>query len=298
LVTLPVILIACYSMSRHSEPVPSIGALGASLALVTAAIALDGAGVSDFGFGWFLVSGPWMGGHLVRRHAAAAAASEEEAREVAEAARQRVAQAAADERSRIARELHDIVSHSLTAMVVQATAAEHLADADPENAKASMRQVQATGREAMDEMKHLLGLLRAPEGPQRGPQPALDDLTGLVEDARAAGAEVSLRVTGVPRKLPRGMALSVYRIAQEALTNVRKHAGNADTEVHLQFGATSLCLEVVDDGPQPSRATAAPGYGLTGMRERAALYDGRIEATPRTDGHGWRVRAEFPLATS
>lgn len=294
--TLPAILIALYSVGRHADPIASLGGLVASLGLVTAMIVIDGQGASDQIFGWLLISTPWLGGHVGRRHAASVEAAEAEARRVAESSRERVAQAAEDERARIARELHDIVSHSVTAMVVQAAGAEQLVAADPDGATTALRQVQATGREAMDEMKHLLGALRAPEHPSRDPQPSLDDLSSLIEAARAAGTETSLAVTGVPRRLPRGLALSVYRIAQEALTNVRKHAANAATEVHLRFEPTSVCLEVLDSGPQASSSTAEDGYGLTGMRERAALYGGRVEAAPRTDGPGWRVRAEFPLA--
>ena len=296
--TLPAIIVASYSMSRHARPRPSLVGLGASLGLVAAAIVADGSSLADLGFGWLLVGAPWTAGHAVRRHAAAAAASDAEARQVAAAARERVARAADEERARIARELHDIVFHGLTAMVVQATAAEQLVGTDPDGAAAAMRQVQATGREAMDDMKHLLGLLRAPEHPSRDPQPALDDLTHLVEAARAAGSETRLEVTGEPRPLPRGLALSIYRIAQEALTNVRKHAGNAAAEVHLRFQPASVCLEVLDQGPRRPDAATVPGYGLTGIRERAELYGGRMEAAPRTDVDGWRVRVEFPLAAT
>ncbi|HEY0949250.1 sensor histidine kinase [Nocardioides sp.] len=299
--TLPAIVIAMYTGGRYGDLPAGLGALGASLALVTAAIALDGHGLSDQSFGWLLTGAPWGTGHLVRRHAAAAAASDEEARHIEASARQRVARAADEERSRIARELHDIVSHSLTAMVVQATGAEQLVDVDPDGAKEAMRQVQDTGREAMDEMKHLLGVLRAPGHPPRDPQPALEDLAGLVEASRAAGTDATLLITGTPRPLPRGMGLSVYRIAQEALTNVRKHTEGAAAEVRLRFEPTALLLEVVDSGRRTRAlpgAPAAPGYGVTGMRERAALYGGRLHAEPRTDGHGWLVRAEFPLAGS
>jgi signal transduction histidine kinase len=295
LATLACALIAAYSVGAHSEFAAATAGLLLGVLVVVGLIYADGGGPSDYGFGALVVAGPWLTGVLVRRRVVAAADSDAKAAAAAASAQERALKAAEDERARIARELHDVVSHGLSAMVVQATAAAELLERDPERARAAMHEVQRTGREAMVEMKHLLGVLRPSEGQARHPQPTLDEVAELVRAEQASGRTVSLEIAGGRRELPRGLALSAYRIVQEALTNVRKHAGDASARVCVRFEPAALQIEVIDDAEPSGSKVADPGYGLAGMRERAQLYGGRVEAGPRTDRPGWYVRATFPL---
>jgi signal transduction histidine kinase len=295
LATLACALIAAYSVGAHADVAAAASGLLLGLLVVVGVIYADGGGPSDYGFGVLVVAGPWLAGLLVRRRAVAAADSDAKAAAVAAAAQARALKAADDERARIARELHDVVSHGLSAMVVQATAAAELVDRDPDRARAAMREVQLTGREAMVEMKYLLGALRPPEGQARHPQPTLDEVAELVRAEQASGRTVSLEIAGDRRELPRGLALSAYRIVQEGLTNVRKHAGDASARVCVRFEPAAVQVEVIDDAAASGSGVRDPGYGLAGMRERAQLYGGRVQAGPRADGPGWHVMATFPL---
>jgi signal transduction histidine kinase len=202
--------------------------------------------------------------------------------------------ATAQERARIARELHDVVAHGLSLMVVQAEAAEELLAHTPQAAAQPMQRVQDTGRQALGEMRRLLGVLRAADpGPETtAPQPSLTRIPELAREAAEAGLEVDVVVEGEPVELPLGLELTAYRIVQEALTNTRRHAGATRARVRLAYSAERLCLEVTDDGRRPPGSRE--GHGLIGMRERAALYAGTLEAGPAPDG-GFRVLAELPL---
>ncbi len=202
--------------------------------------------------------------------------------------------ATAQERTRIARELHDVVAHGLSLMVVQAEAAEELLAHSPEAAVQPMRRVQDTGRQALGEMRRLLGVLRATDpGPEStAPQPSLTRIPELVRDAADAGLVVDVVVDGTPRELPLGLELTAYRILQEALTNTRRHAGASRALVRLTYAPEALCLEVTDDGRRPPGTRT--GHGLIGMRERASLYGGTLDTGPAPDG-GFRVAALLPL---
>jgi signal transduction histidine kinase len=204
-------------------------------------------------------------------------------------------EAVAEERARIARELHDVVAHSVSVMVVQAQAGPRLLD-EPERVRSTFGSIEANGREALTELRRLLGVLRtADEQLAIGPQPGLDSLQSLVEQVREAGLQVELRVEGVPVQLPPGIDLSAYRIVQEALTNTLKHAGRAEAQVTVRYGASALELEVADNGSGAgASANGGGGHGLIGMRERVALYAGTLEAGSR-NGHGYAVRARLPL---
>jgi signal transduction histidine kinase len=285
--TMPFILVAAYSVGAHLDRWASAIGLAIGATLVSAAIAVADSGGSDYGFGLFLVTGPWIAGVLVRARSAAEA-------EAVAGAQNRARQAADDERERIARELHDIVSHGLSAMVVQAAAAAELIDRSPEAARNAMHEVQATGAAAMIEMRHMLGLMRGGGATERRPQPALEDVQELIAAERTPGHSVSLTVHGAPRELPRGLALSVFRIVQESLTNVRKHAYGTCCEVTISYTPAVLEVEVIDNGVGPPGPTS-PGFGIIGMRERARLYGGELEAGPRSPDGGWAVRARFPL---
>jgi signal transduction histidine kinase len=214
------------------------------------------------------------------------------------------------ERARIASELHDVVTHSVSVMIVQAGAARQVLSEAPGEARAAMLAVEASGRAAMTELRHLLGLLNPTEAPgeeagrpdaaaaELEPQPGLAQLQALVDRLTAAGLPIDLRIGALPLELSPGLDLAVFRVVQEALTNVIKHAGKPPTTVSLTYGEGQLVVEVTDLG-RPIRA-AAPAVpagakrGLIGLRERIALYGGVLDAGPRTGG-GWIVRARFPV---
>jgi signal transduction histidine kinase len=204
------------------------------------------------------------------------------------------AAAIAEERRRIARDLHDVIAHSVSVMVVQAGAAEDLLDRDQAGVREPIRAVQETGRGALVEISRLLGLLRE-DGAELGlaPQPRLDELPELVAQTEAAGLPVDLRIEGTPRPLPLGVDLSVYRIAQEALTNALRHSGGDRAQVVLNYNDDTVELAVENDGVASANGHRG-GHGLIGMRERVAVFGGTLEAGPSPEG-GFRVVARLPL---
>ena len=202
------------------------------------------------------------------------------------------------ERNRIAREMHDIVAHNITVMISLADGAAYTAARDPEIATTAMETVSATGRQALAEMRRLLGVLRDDSGSALVPQPGVPELDQLLEQVRAAGLPVTLEVAGDGRSLPAGAQLTVFRLVQESLTNCLKHAGaSAAARVRLRYAADSVDVEVIDTGRSGSRSNDAGGRGLEGMRERAAVYAGTVEAGPSSGG-GWRVHARLWLEQS
>ncbi|WP_443217670.1 sensor histidine kinase [Saccharothrix sp. CCNWYY140] len=210
--------------------------------------------------------------------------------------------AVGEERSRIARELHDVVAHAVSVMVVQADGAGYAIKSQPELAEAAVRTIAETGRQALTELRRLLGVLRQEDqsGTQWAPQPGATDLEDLAENLRAAGLPVRLETSGELADLPAGLGLGMYRIVQEALTNTLKHAGTgASAVVRVARAGEHVALEVVDDGfgtPHDLVAVSG-GNGLIGMRERAGVLGGTLEAGPNPGG-GWRVRAVLPVVPS
>ena len=201
----------------------------------------------------------------------------------------------AEERTRIARELHDVVAHRVSLMTVQAGAAKTVATVDPEGARRAMEAVETAGRQALQELRHLLGVLR-PEADidGLGPQPGLADVPRLVSQFEEAGLEVSLTIDVLGADLPARVDLSAFRIVQEALTNVLKHAGRGSrADVRIFTDGDGLRLEVLDDGHSPTLLPGS-GHGIVGMRERALLLGGHLDAGPRPGG-GWHVVAHLPI---
>jgi signal transduction histidine kinase len=255
-----------------------------------------------------LLIASWVLGDNMRARRAIVAAVEERATRAERERDAEAERAVLQERARIARELHDVVAHSMSVMVVQAGAARRTLGRSPERATEALLQIERTGRGAMVEMRRLVGVLRdgtgsytfAPDEPAaREPQPGIGQVPTLIRRCREAGLDVDLTVDGTRRPLPSGVELVVYRVVQEALTNTMKHAGPAHADVILRYDDDSVVLVVCDDGRGAASSPddgegAAPGHGLTGMRERVALYGGDLSVGPRRGG-GFEVRAELPL---
>ncbi|WP_372350650.1 sensor histidine kinase [Streptomyces sp. KL116D] len=215
--------------------------------------------------------------------------------EQARAERERAARRRADEeRLRIARELHDVLAHSISVINVQAGVGLALLDSDPEQARTALTTIKAASKEALGEVRQVLDTLRAPGDAPRAPAPGLDRLPELVEQASGAGLTVGVTTDGERVGLPPGADLAAFRIVQEALTNVVRHSGSRAARVRLRYGKGLLTVTVDDDGPASRTEAGGSGNGLAGMRERAAALGGTIEAGPRPDG-GFRVVAELPL---
>jgi signal transduction histidine kinase len=248
--------------------------------------------------GGFIV-GLWAVTRTLHNRALLAAELHEAAARAADRREEAAARAVVEERRRIAREMHDLVGHSISVMVVQAGGARRILDRDPDRAVEAAVRIEATGREALAEMRRLLGLLGGDDDggdPAYDPQPTLDSIAPLVARARDAGVEVAFVTEGERRPLPQGAEVAAYRIVQEALTNVLKHAGAAPTAVALRWGEDALELEVADRGTvsrQPAEALPGTGHGIAGMRERVRVYGGELDAGPDAGG-GFVVRARIP----
>jgi signal transduction histidine kinase len=235
----------------------------------------------------------WFTGRLMRRWRRRAAELEELTRELEEQRELQAVAAVAVERARIARELHDVIAHNVSMMVVQASAAGRVLEGDQDDVRRALEAVETTGRETVDEMRRLIGVVRNDDGLALAPQPTLADLERLVANVREAGLAVDLQIEGSPVPLPPGVDLSAYRIVQEALTNSVKHAGDARATVVVRYRASAIEVEISDDG-DGSGVGGGTGHGLIGMRERVALWGGELEAG-RRDGGGFAVRARLPV---
>jgi len=289
-------VLAAYSIGAHTAGHDRWIALGTMFAVgVPFMIAADhqgmAAGDTLAPIAW--LTGSWCVGVIIRGRRLRTAELEQL---TAELARQRDLQAQAAvavERGRIARELHDVVAHNVSMMVVQAGAAERVLEGEQADVRAALGAIAGTGRETIDEMRLLLGVLRSDDGLALAPQPGLGDLDQLVRNVAKAGLHVDLRVEGQPAALPPGVDLSAYRIVQEALTNVIKHAGPASAEVIVRYGADRVEVEVRDDGHPPAGSTSG-GNGLIGMRERVAMLGGELQTGARRSG-GFAVLAQLPI---
>lgn len=290
-----VFAVSTYSVARHgSRRDGIIGGLVMAAALLYFDLRVPELGEpGEIVFHWTVLAVAWGGGLTVHRRDARAVQSDRRAL-LAEAEAARLAtEAVAEERGRIAREMHDVVAHSVSVMVVQAGAATQVVEHDPARAREALDSIRTTGTEALAEMRRLVGVLR--EGGDEGgldPQPGTAAIVDLVDQARATGLRVDLSVEGEPASLPPGVDLAAYRIVQEALSNVRRHSGATAACVRLRHGAGRLEIEVRDDGT--GGRDVVPGHGLLGMRERAALYGGSLTAG-RDPGGGFVVTAVLPV---
>ena len=294
------VVLATYSVGSRAPRGAALVGLAATMALLVAVDLprlMDGEPWDDVLPTWALVVAVWCFGRWMRsrRRELDRLAEETAALEASREDESRAAVAA--ERARIARELHDLVAHSMGIIVIQAQAAQRVLPGDPVAADEALRAIEHSGRQGMAEMRRLLGVLvGSPEqsGAPHQPQPGVRDVDGLVGQVRAAGLDVRLLVDGDPCPLPPGIDLSTYRIVQEALTNALRHADATTVTLRLHYGADNLLVEVVDDGAGGPSGDGSAGRGLVGMRERVAVFGGHLETGRLPDG-GWRVHATLPL---
>jgi signal transduction histidine kinase len=286
-------LLAIYSAAAHTSGRDTQVAGGMSLGIYLTVFALggDAAGITadEVVFNTLIVGAPWVAGRAVRQRRL-------DDREL-EREKGRAAAAIVEERARIARELHDVVAHSISVMILQARGGRRMLESEPADARDAFGVIEWTGQQALDEMRRLVGMLRSgDESLPLAPQPSLKELGALVDQVRAAGLPVQLAIEGEPRDLPPGVDLSAFRIVQEALTNALRHAGPAHARVVLRYRADDLEIEISDDGPGTGEGSG-PGYGLVGMRERVSVYGGELQAGTRPGG-GYALRVRLPLGSA
>jgi signal transduction histidine kinase len=299
-------LLAFYSVAAHAGRRTAIVAGTAGLVLLAGSIAhlIDWQPVTWSKIALFAgrvapLVAAWILGDNVRTRRAYLRALEDRAAQLEREQQAKARRAAAEEQARIAREVHDVVAHNLSVIIVQATAADAVFASDPTNARRAVRTIGSTARQALDELRRVLGVVRIGEerSPDFSPQPTLARLEHLLKQVRAAGLDVELEVTGEPQELPAPLELSAYRIVQEALTNTLRHADASHATVALSFESDALRVEIVDDGTAAAAGNGAGGRGLIGMRERAAAFGGQVE-TERIAAGGFRVAARLPFTSA
>jgi signal transduction histidine kinase len=294
--------VAVYSVAAYGDRWVALAGLAvaeAGLAVVQLTPGRTGVNtwVGNMGF----LAAAWLLGHFVGVRRLYVLRLEERTAELEQAREELARRAVTEERLRLARELHDVVAHAMSVIAVQSGVGAHIANTQPKEAAKALGAIEATSRAALEELRRLLGVLRQADGPQGdlAPVPGLADLEGLLAELAKAGLAVKLRVNGTRPPLPAGVDLSAYRIVQEALTNVVKHAGPARAQVVIGYGDQDVTVEVTDDGrgavTSVSDGRAGTGHGLIGMRERVAAFGGDLEVGPGPDG-GFRVAARLPLA--
>jgi signal transduction histidine kinase len=289
------VFLAFWSAGAHAELRQAAAALALGFAAIVVVTERDpGVEYAETGAFFLVGAGVWLAALALQRRGRHASELEARAARLENEREERERVAVAAERRRIARDLHDVIAHSVSVMIVQAGAARLMLAEQPARAAGPLLAVEQAGRQALAELRRLLGMLRA-GGAQAAltPQPGLAELETLLAQTRAAGLPVELSVEGEPRTLPRGLDLAAYRIVQEALTNAIKHAGPAHAHVMLRFAHETLELSITDDGSAPPNDNSS-GHGLVGMRERVGLYGGDFEASARAQG-GFGVVARLPL---
>ena len=288
--------LAFYSVAAHANRRTALlaGIVGL-VALITPVLYETDYGFVPFVFHLLVFPAAWVLGDNVRTRRAYYSALEEKALRLERERDEQARRAVAEEQARIARELHDVLAHNVSVMVVQAAAAQDVFDSRPARAREALRSIEQTGRSALQELRRLLGAVRTDDA-ELAPQPGLSLLPELVDQVRCAGLAVELHVDGRPRPLGAGLDLAAYRVVQEALTNTLKHAHASTADVQVVYDGGRVELVVADDGVGPSGNGSGGngGHGLIGMRERVALYGGELETAARPGG-GFLVRASLPL---
>jgi signal transduction histidine kinase len=292
------VALASYSVGERAEDrfQSALIVLGVAAAMTGAFLAQAGDPFLSVVLPFVILVPSWLIGDSLRGRRLEASARSEAAERAMREREARATASASEERRHVARELHDVVAHTVSVMLIQAGAARQVVRTSPDRAEESLLAVEATGREAMAELRSLLGVLNeAGEGAGLAPQPGVDQLVALVDRIRQAGLPTDLEIDGEARSLPASLDVTVYRIVQEALTNALRYAERARTLVHLTYESAQVRVEILDDGPTPtSDAPESSGRGVVGMHERASQVGGRLEAGPRLGG-GYAVRAWLPL---
>ena len=295
-----VIFFLLYAVALHDTPTRSqigmvLTAIGVTIAALNRPPDLRGGDVigTAVSFG-----GAWIFGTVVRRRRDALMERVQDAERKAAIETERHARAVAEERLRIAQELHDVVAHSMSVIAVQAGVGAHVLDSNPVEARRTLENIATTSRSTLNEMRRLLGVLRNEDGSkaEHAPAPRLEDLQSLIARVEESGVPVDLTVQRAPGEVPTGVSLSAYRIVQEALTNVLRHAGPARAQVAVTYEPGTIAIEVNDDGRGLAAASSGingSGHGIAGMRERVAVYGGSLHTGPRAGG-GFVVRARIP----
>jgi signal transduction histidine kinase len=292
------VAVALYSIGAHTEGIRAVLGAAAMLVVVLAIVATDPDQATAGSYVFFLLvfGAPWAAGRAIRHRRLSERQLERRAVTAERGREERARRAVAEERARIARELHDVVAHAISVIVLQARGGRRSLG-DPDEARRAMDAIESTGTQALAEMRRLLGLLRQEDDElSLAPQPSLSSLDGLAAQVTEAGLPVQVTVEGQVQELPPGIDLSAFRIVQEALTNALKHAGPATAHVVVRYREDELELEIVDTGPGEGVADGG-GHGLVGMRERASLYGGEVKVGRRTGG-GFGVRVRLPLASA
>lgn len=290
------VLVALYTAGSRAERRLSLPLALATVAVMAVALATDsrGADLSTIVGNALVFAVTWYLGDSTRERRRHVHALEERTKELEQARDELARQAVAQERVRIARELHDIVAHSMGMIAVQAGVGRHVIDSKPEDAKQSLETIERASKSALQEIRGMLGLLRSSgEAASRAPSPGLDELPALIDEVRTTGIDAELQLEAPPRPVPLGVEVTVYRIVQEALTNVIKHASATRARACVWFAEDALRVEVVDDGVTATTGNSG-GLGLAGMRERVALHGGTFESGPLPEG-GFKVSASLPL---
>jgi signal transduction histidine kinase len=296
------ILVAVYSVAAYGDRWVSLAGLAvAELGLAAVQLTPGRTGVDTLVGNLGVVAAAWLLGRFAHNYRAYAARLEERTVELEQAREALARRAVADERLRLARELHDVVAHAISVIAVQSGVGAHVAATQPKEAVKALAAIETTSRSALEELRRLLGVLRQEDESQGDltPMPGLGDLDSLLAEVGKAGLAVRLQVHGTRPPLPAGVDLSAYRIVQEALTNVVKHAGPARAQVVVGYRHQDVTVEVTDDGQGPVTSVGdgrtGTGHGLIGMRERVAAFGGELEVGPRSGG-GFRVAARLPVA--
>lgn len=292
--TLLSLVLVCYTIGAETEPPRSYAGLALVVLPFVGVSVSEGIVPSDVAAALVFLVGPWTVGAAVRQRVARTEEAVARADRLERAQKEQAAAAAAEERTRIARELHDIVSHSISVVTIQTQAVRRRLG--PEHAKEAedLAAVEATAREALAEMRRLFGVLRSDgEAASLTPQPGLHELDRMIAQVRGSGLDVDLEVAGGRYDLPPGVDLAAYRIVQEGLTNALRHSGASHARVMLRYGQGRLDIVVEDDGKGLAEV-ATGGHGLVGVRERVALYDGRVDVGPGPSG-GVRLAASLPV---
>ncbi len=292
--TLLALVLVSYTVGAETAPPRSYAGLAVVLVPFLVGLSLQGLVPSDVGAAFVFVVGPWTVGTTVRRRLQHTQEALDRADRLQRDQEARAATAVADERARIARELHDIVSHSLSVITIQTQAVRRRLEPEHGSEARDLAVVEATAREALAEMRRLFGVLRSDgESASLAPQPGLHELERLIGSVRAAGLDVVLRVEGDRYDLTPGIDLAAYRVVQEGLTNALRHAGAAQARVVVRYAPDALELTVEDDG-RGMPAEPGVGHGLVGVRERVALYGGTLDVGPGNGG-GVRLAAVLPV---